>query len=354
MSEYAGNVVAFPDRAGAGVGKSAIPGALYSAAERLEALSGCLLEISPQPGWSAQRWMIASTSFRMRLDDARSSLAVLAESVRVADLGAGWWTSEVRYARLDAERVLCDISACLVTLQDGDISAEQRHRAGRGFTLGKRDALKMVQTIRILVAQGGPRPCGAHEREPLPEKRQKMVNDKKFSAGGLCRPAVPGRVDPCSQLNYELRECAERLRLLVAAYEGNPSALDGDTLYRPEGAENAETAVTDIYRIMKEKVFSESSPLQAERNLWEVFRQQEEEFVSFYETAVMALEVYAEVLRVYRQLCLDTRLQPQHGELERICEDSYVHVQERRKCIEAVRNFWAKFSAMLTVLSVPG
>src|ERR1700733_2018871 len=77
MSEHQGNVVTFPARAWTDGPPSSRPEVLLSAVGHLDELSRRLEQLSPHATWTARRWMIASTPFRMRLVAVRSRLAEL-------------------------------------------------------------------------------------------------------------------------------------------------------------------------------------------------------------------------------------------------------------------------------------
>ena len=99
---------------------------------------------------------------------------------------------------------------------------------------------------------------------------------------------------------------------------------------------------------MKAGVYAKDSFPRIGRNLWEAFKEQEDEFVGFYKSAIKALEIYTEVLQTYSLVRGEAALQ--HGDLEGIRQDKHAQVEERNECIEAISDFHGKFSAMLTVL----
>ena len=84
--------------------------------------------------------------------------------------------------------------------------------------------------------------------------------------------------------------------------------------------------------------------------LWEAFREQQNEFLGFYRSALAAIEIYQEVLQAYTLIKDNSKLRPGYGDLESIRQDKRAHVMERADCIEAVSNFHGKFSAMLSIL----
>jgi hypothetical protein len=159
-----------------------------------------------------------------------------------------------------------------------------------------------------------------------------------------------GKADARRKLNDDLREIGERLRIMVDAYQEKPGIIDGDVLNDTDHASDIETTITEVYRIMKTYVYAEDNPLRVDDDLWEASREQKDEFIGFYTSALMALETYREVLRAYSLLKGEAGLRPQRGDLERIRQDEHARVKERARCIEAISHFQGKFSATLTVL----
>lgn len=156
--------------------------------------------------------------------------------------------------------------------------------------------------------------------------------------------------DVALQLNEELRKAEARLRVMVRAYEEKPSAIDDAALVPIDRTTSVEAAVTGTFRLLQERVYAEDSLISADPDVWEAFCDQRDEFVSFYRSALTALETYREVLNAYR--ATRRRSAPfRPGDLERIRRDKHVHVEERDACLEAFSDFQGKFSAMLTVLS---
>jgi hypothetical protein len=90
--------------------------------------------------------------------------------------------------------------------------------------------------------------------------------------------------------------------------------------------------------------------MQQDGELWEAFREQQNEFLGFYRSALAAIEIYQEVLQAYTLIKDNSKLRPEYGDLESIRQDKRAHVMERAYCIEAVSNFHGKFSAMLSIL----
>jgi hypothetical protein len=164
--------------------------------------------------------------------------------------------------------------------------------------------------------------------------------------GGL----AVSQADAYRKLNHDLREVDRRLQAMVDAYQERPSVIDSDVLNATDHTHNIEATITDVYRIMKTRVYAEDSPLRADTDLWEAFREQMDEFIGFYRIALMALETYQEVLLAHSLLRDRARQRPQVGDLEQIRQDEQSRVKERAGCIEAISNFQGKFSATITVL----
>ena len=155
--------------------------------------------------------------------------------------------------------------------------------------------------------------------------------------------------DTSHEVREELRKADERLRAIVRTYEEKPSAIDSVILGITERTTSVETVVTGTFRLLQARVYAKDSPMRSDRDVWEAFREQKDEFIGFYKSALTALEAYGEVLQAY---CAVKRksVPPQPGDLERIRQDKHVHLEERAACIEAISDFQAKFSAMLAVL----
>jgi hypothetical protein len=137
---------------------------------------------------------------------------------------------------------------------------------------------------------------------------------------------------------------------MVGAYEASPRSLDDVIAAGGGAAGNAETVIMNVYELMKRRVFGEESPLQANPEVWAAFQAQQQEFISFFESVRAALETYGEVLRIYQHVSGQAAYGARPGELDGVRQDKYVQIDERRHCITAVREFSAKFSAMLAVL----
>ena len=156
--------------------------------------------------------------------------------------------------------------------------------------------------------------------------------------------------DACHKLKDELREIDGRLRSIVDAYEEKPSVIDAEILNAAGHASDIKATIVDVYQIMKRRVYAEDSPLRKDYDVWNSFKEQEDEFIGFYKSALGALEVYQEVFHTYRLLKGEGRLRLRRGDLERIRQDEHAHIAERDGCIEAVSGFREKYSAMLTTL----
>lgn len=153
-----------------------------------------------------------------------------------------------------------------------------------------------------------------------------------------------------AELKDELRGIEERLRAMLDVYEENPEAIDSGLLSTADRAVDVRAAVIDAYRTMKTRMYAEDSPLRADSDLWAAFEEQKDEFIGFYRSALIALEIYREVLETYGLVNMAAEPRPQRGDLKRIQQDKQVQVAERTGCIDAVGDFHGKFSAMLTIL----
>lgn len=160
--------------------------------------------------------------------------------------------------------------------------------------------------------------------------------------------APAGRLKARRRLDDELRETAALLQVLVDAYQERPSELDRCLLGIADHALDVEATITEIYRLVKKRVYAEDSSLRADSEVWEAFSGEKDEFFDFYKAALKALETYKAVLHAYA-LMNDDGSRPRRGDLERIRQDRRALVEERDLCIEAVSHFHGKFSGMLTV-----
>src|SRR5262249_48324273 len=150
------NLVVLPDRGGTERRPSVQLEVLEAAIEQLDELDCLLQQLSPHVNWSAQRWMIASTPFRMRLTSARKRLSDLAGMSLDSGQTAMCWALELGDLRLDAERWLQDIEVCLYRLQCIDTLARERARETEAFASSRSELLKVIAKIRYLIAQRFP------------------------------------------------------------------------------------------------------------------------------------------------------------------------------------------------------
>jgi hypothetical protein len=156
--------------------------------------------------------------------------------------------------------------------------------------------------------------------------------------------------DGYAETAEQLRALAAGLSAMVETYEASPRSLDDVIAAGGGAAGHAETVIMDVYELMKCRVFAEQTPLQANPEVWVAFQVQRPEFISFFETVRAALETYSEILQMYQHVSGKAEYGARPGELHGFRQDKHVQVEERRYCITAVREFSAKFSAMLAVL----
>ena len=147
------NVIPYPGRDGPGRGQSHRPEAVEEAVGHLDELESRLRQLTPQPGWPPQRWMIASTSFRVRLPSARTGLADLSVMSPAGGQHPVRWALKFNSVRLEAERRLHDIDACLHALQRTDTSPADRARETVVFASSRSGFLRAVGEIRHLAAE---------------------------------------------------------------------------------------------------------------------------------------------------------------------------------------------------------
>jgi hypothetical protein len=164
-------------------------------------------------------------------------------------------------------------------------------------------------------------------------------------AGGV----MAGHAD-ADNVKIELLGLGEQLKALVDTYVEKPGVIDVDVLNTTSQAVDIEAMITKVYRVMKSGVFTEESPLRQDADLWQAFREQQDEFLQFYKHALNAVEVHKEVLRYYRLVKDEARLRLRQGDLEGMRQDNRAYLAERDECITAVSNFSGKFSAMLIAL----
>jgi hypothetical protein len=162
------------------------------------------------------------------------------------------------------------------------------------------------------------------------------------------RDTASAAADPSQQIKAELRAADEGLSALIRRYQERPSTLDDVVLAADDTGNSVEAAVLRTFRLIQARVYPEDSPLRADRDVWQAFREQSDEFADFYRSALTALESYREILEAYRTV-KRAPAPPRRGDLERIQRDKHVHVKERDACLAALRDFQGKFSAMLAV-----
>lgn len=160
MADRRGNVIVLHGRRGLGKGQAELPDVLRGTVGLLDDLRCRLQQFSPHPSWSAQRWMIASTPFRMRLTSARRRLGDLAGVSPADEQATLRWALEFGDARLEAEQRLHDIDACLRTLQRLDTGPPDRARATEVFVSSRPELLKALDKIEYLIAQRFPAVLG--------------------------------------------------------------------------------------------------------------------------------------------------------------------------------------------------
>jgi hypothetical protein len=357
MADRRDNVVALPGRGGVDSGQPVRFEVLRAAAGQLDELGCCLQQFSPRPSWSPRRWMIASTPFRMRLASARKGLDDLAIISSGNEQNAMRGAFELNDARHEVERQLRDIGACLYSLHDADTSPAERARETQKFTSGRFELLKVLREIRHLITREFPTVAdGSRGRF---QSSHVLYREHPISRSG-CEEMPPmgnpvsgvagAQADVRTKLNNGLWEIDERLKAMVDMYQEVPSAIDSDVLRSINCVMEVEATIVKVYRIMKSCMYTEDSLFRVESNVSEAFKEQQEEFVKFYKSALYALEAYKYILQIYSITEDKARMRPQHGDLERIRQDKHTQVEERDGCIEALSNFHAKFSAMLNIL----
>ena len=119
---------------------------------QLDELGWRLRELSPGSNWSAEQWMIASTSFRVQLIGTRKKLDDLAET-GTFDKDAFGWIFEFNDARSEAERRLHDIRLSLQCLHLPGISPEERMRETEIFTITKPELLRALKNVEYVITK---------------------------------------------------------------------------------------------------------------------------------------------------------------------------------------------------------
>ena len=153
MATRLDNVLVLPSRGGAGKRQPTRVEALRAAVRQLDELACCLQQLSPQMSWSAQRCMIASTPFRMRLTGARKTLDDLVSSHLLDEQDGARWALELNDACLEAQRRLHGIDVCLHTLQRMETSLAERDRGTEIFASNKSELSTVLSEIRHLISQ---------------------------------------------------------------------------------------------------------------------------------------------------------------------------------------------------------
>lgn len=152
MNDHHAKVIIFPAREGGSWGST--PGeSLRDAVEEFSELERCLLQLAPQRSWSAQRWMIASTPFRMLLIGASKRLKDLRDTNPADGQTTMSWAFELNDACLETERCLNDIDVCLDMLQRPDASFAERAREIEMFASSRSMLLKALGRIRYLTTR---------------------------------------------------------------------------------------------------------------------------------------------------------------------------------------------------------
>ena len=140
-------------RGGVDKSQSARVEALRASVRQLDGLVCSLRQFSPRLNWSAQRCMIASTPFRMRLTGARRRLNALVANRVLGDHDGARWALEVNDACVEAERKLHDIEVCLQVLQHAESSLAERDRGIETFASNRSELLPLLSEIRHLITQ---------------------------------------------------------------------------------------------------------------------------------------------------------------------------------------------------------
>jgi hypothetical protein len=311
---------------------------MRSAIEALDELTDRLMEVSPQLSWSAKRWRIASTPFRMLCIGALRRLDNLAMVVSICEGNEVGWVYQFNDACRDAERKLRDIDACLYALQNTETLPDERSRSIEQFVSGRCALVKVAAEIRCLTAV-------------YSQKADRHQEWHYVGLGGNSpnHPVAVGTVSS-GKLQEELLEIDGRLQSIVDDYYERPSAIDRGLLGEDSVRVGIEEAIVAAYRLIGIHIYADDSPLRRDKGIWDAFNQQKEEFVEFYHAALNALEIYKEVLELYRDNHDRSGRQRQGAELERMRQEKYICVAERSKCISAISDFHGKLSAMLTIL----
>lgn len=153
MAGSRGNVIPLAGPAGGDSGKVPHAEILRTVVGHLDQLATRLRQFSPQSTWPAQRWMIDSTPFRMRLTSGRNRLGDLASACATGEQAHDRWALALNEARREAERWLDDIAKTLHVLQRADTPPIERQRQTEVFVSARSDLLEVLMEIRHMVAR---------------------------------------------------------------------------------------------------------------------------------------------------------------------------------------------------------
>jgi hypothetical protein len=153
MADHHDNVITLPGRDGIGQNQQERVEALRATVARLDELHLCLQEFSPRLDWSATRWMIASTSFRMRLTGAHRSLHELTRPRLFSEQDPIHLRYQLNDACRAAAQRMYDIQACLGTLQDAEAPPPERTQRVGLFVSSQSQLLAALREIRCLIVQ---------------------------------------------------------------------------------------------------------------------------------------------------------------------------------------------------------
>lgn len=151
MADRHGNVVVLPGLGGAGQVQREHLDALRAIAGQLDELSHSLQELSPRPGWSAKRCMIASTPFRMRLASVERGLCHLIRLNAFHKKDALHVVFQLNDTCQAARLQLDDIQTCLEMLHNVEISSAERAREADLFASRRSGLLAVLSEIRQLI-----------------------------------------------------------------------------------------------------------------------------------------------------------------------------------------------------------
>ena len=148
----------------------------------------------------------------------------------------------------------------------------------------------------------------------------------------------------------ELLSVADRLQSMVDYYCGQPSAVDRILLEADTIEADPQEVMIAAYQMVAVRMCADDSPLRRNQDIWDAFNAQQREFFEFYTAAFNSVEIYKELLALYRSHYDTAERQPYGGQLDRIRQEKYICIEERSKCITAISEFHSKLSAMLSVL----